>query len=163
MKKKDFFGSLFALLVLGSYLMIPEDTGRTILEPEEENQDQIVEEVYVPDEEGSEEIPSSLPVKITVYHPVEGQCDSTPLETADLSKIDLQKLQKGQLRWIAVSRDLLKEFSYGDSVYLESSNPDISGYYEIHDTMNKRFTRYVDLLVYPGTLYGKWEGKIRRA
>ncbi len=32
-------------------------------------------------------IPSPIPVKATMYHPVEAQCDDTPLITADGSRI----------------------------------------------------------------------------
>ena len=47
-------------------------------------------------------------VTVTVYNPVMEQCDSTPLITADNSEIDLKKLKQGKLKWVAVSRDLLK-------------------------------------------------------
>ena len=46
-------------------------------------------------------------VKVTCYQPVEAQCDSDPLTTADGSKIDLHKLKKGNVKWCAISRDLL--------------------------------------------------------
>lgn len=101
-------------------------------------------------------------VTITVYHPVEGQCDSDPLITADMSKIDLKKLRSGQIRWIAVSRDLLGDFKYGEKVYVESDDERVSGIYEIHDTMNKRFKNYIDILTLPGILKGKWEGTIKK-
>jgi hypothetical protein len=44
-------------------------------------------------------------VKGTVYHAVKGQTDKTPLVTADNSKIDTFKVN--DLRWVALSRDLL--------------------------------------------------------
>ena len=44
-------------------------------------------------------------VKGTVYHAVSEQTDSTPLITADLSVIDTTKVN--ELRWVALSRDLL--------------------------------------------------------
>lgn len=44
-------------------------------------------------------------VRGTVYHAVEEQCDDTPLITADNSFIDTTRVN--ELRWIAVSRDLI--------------------------------------------------------
>ncbi len=83
----------------------------------------------------------------TVYWPVKEQTNSNSLVTADGSVIDLGKLKSGEIRWIAVSRDLLKEFSYGDTVLLESKkNPEINGRWIIHDTMNKRHKMMVDIL-----------------
>ena len=43
-------------------------------------------------------------VKVTCYQPVEAQCDSDPLTTADGSKIDLHKLKKGDVKWCAISQ-----------------------------------------------------------
>ncbi len=45
-------------------------------------------------------------VKGTVYHAVESQTDDTPFITADMSIIDTSNVN--QLRWVALSRDLLK-------------------------------------------------------
>lgn len=44
-------------------------------------------------------------VKGTVYHAVKRQTDDTPLLTADMSYIDTTKVN--ELRWVALSRDLL--------------------------------------------------------
>lgn len=38
--------------------------------------------------------PLQKEVTLTVYHPVESQCDDTPLITANGTKIDLEKLKK---------------------------------------------------------------------
>lgn len=86
-------------------------------------------------------------VTITWYNPVVSQCDSDPLVTADMSRIDLDALGKREIRWIAVSRDLLGDYSMGDTIYLESPNPKINGEWVIHDVMNRRFTKRIDLLV----------------
>ena len=55
-----------------------------------------------------------------MYHPVEAQCDDTPLNTADGSRIDPYCVS--EWNWIAVSQDLLwfngGPFRYGDSVYV---------------------------------------------
>lgn len=88
-------------------------------------------------------------VLATKYNAVKSQCDSDPLITADNSKIDLKKLNKHQLRWIAVSQEMTKVFNLnmGDKVFIECDNPKINGIWEIHDHMNKRFSRRIDLLV----------------
>ena len=102
-------------------------------------------------------------VTATVYNPVVEQCNSNPLLTADCSTIDLEKLISGELRWVALSRDLLKFFNYGDMIELISlQDPSINGFYEVHDTMNKRFRNYIDILKPVGSNIGKWEGVIIR-
>jgi hypothetical protein len=87
---------------------------------------------------------------LTIYHPEEGQCDSTPLITANNSHIDLDKLRRNEIRWMALSRDLLKrwngEFNYGDTVILEAGDSEIDGLWVINDSMNKRFNNRGDLL-----------------
>ena len=90
-------------------------------------------------------------VTVTVYNPVIGQCDSTPLITADNSKIDLAKLKQGKLKWVAVSRDLLKngKVKYGGKVKINcKEDPTLSGVYTVHDTMHPRWTKHVDILAH---------------
>lgn len=88
----------------------------------------------------------------TVYNPTANQCDNTPLITADNSKINLKKLKKGKLRWVALSRNYLKrwggEFNYGDTIYVVSTDKSIEGEWVIHDTMNKRYKNNIDFLFY---------------
>lgn len=86
-------------------------------------------------------------VLITWYNPCESQCDSDPLVTADMSVIDLEELKNRDIRWIAVSRDLLETYSMGDTVIIDSPNQKVNGEWVIHDVMNKRFTKRIDLLV----------------
>ena len=57
-------------------------------------------------------------VTVTQYNPVVSQCDEDPLVTADNSKIDLEKLRRGKIRWVAVSRDLLDRYNYGNVIEL---------------------------------------------
>ena len=64
-----------------------------------------------------------------------------------MSEIILDELENREIRWIAVSRDLLDKYSMGDTVIIESSNPRVNGEWVIHDKMNKRFTNRIDLLV----------------
>ena len=102
-----------------------------------------------------------LEVTMTVYNPVSSQTDSTPLITADNSTISLEKLKSGELKWIAISRDLLETFSFGEKIVIPSGRHGLGGVYEIHDLMNSRFTKRIDVLVYSGM--GKYEGiKIKR-
>ena len=93
----------------------------------------------------------TLDVRATMYHPVEAQCDSDPLVTADGSIIDPYCVS--DWNWIAVSRDLLVSgggcFNYGDSVYVIAGHK--TGWYTIHDTMHKRKRKQIDFLESIGT------------
>lgn len=95
---------------------------------------------------------------LTVYNPESGQTDSTPLITADNSKIDLGKLKRGELRWLALSRDFLRggKLNYGDTIEIISEDKDISGKWILRDTMNKRYKKRGDLL-FANRKYGKWK------
>ena len=102
-------------------------------------------------------IPAPIPVKATMYHPVEAQCDDTPLITADGSRIC--PINVSEWNWIAVSQDLLKKnggiFDYGDQVYIKGTHRD--GVYTIHDCMNKRKTFQIDILESVGTSQYKYD------
>lgn len=80
-------------------------------------------------------------VTLTTYNPVKGQCDDTPLITADGTKIDLDKLKKGEIKYCAVSPDLLWCLPFKTRLYIEGH-----GVYEVRDTMNKRFDHCIDIL-----------------
>ena len=102
-------------------------------------------------------IPTPINVKATMYHPVEAQCDDTPLITADGSKIC--PIEVSDWNWIAVSQDLLKKnggiFDYGDQVYVRGTHKD--GVYTIRDCMNKRKTFQIDILESIGTSQYKYD------
>ena len=102
-------------------------------------------------------IPVPINVKATMYHPVEAQCDDSPLITADGSRIHPYKVS--DWNWIAVSQDLLKKnggiFDYGDKVYIKGTHKD--GIYTIHDCMNKRKTFQIDILESIGTSQYKYD------
>ena len=88
-------------------------------------------------------------VTATKYHPVKNQCYGNPLITADGSKINLSVLKSGKIRWIAVSRDLLNYYNYGDTVIVMTDNKKISGRWIIHDTMSSRYKKRIDFLLHP--------------
>ena len=102
-------------------------------------------------------IPSPIPVKATMYHPVEAQCNDTPLITADGSRIC--PINVSDWNWIAVSQDLLKKnggiFDYGDQVYVSGTHKD--GVYTIRDCMNKRKKNQIDILESIGTSQYKYD------
>jgi 3D (Asp-Asp-Asp) domain-containing protein len=87
-------------------------------------------------------------VTATMYYAVVGQCDASPLVTACGYKINPRKASEH--KWIAVSRDLLKKFKYGDKVKISNAG-EKDGIYTIADTMNKRFKNKIDFLETKGT------------
>jgi hypothetical protein len=99
---------------------------------------------------------------LTIYNPVQEQTDSDPLVTASMKKIDLEKLIRSEIRWMALSRDMLQRWGgkiqYGDTIRLDADDPDIDGLWVVYDTMNKRYTRTGDLLFHQNTrTKGKWK------
>lgn len=101
-------------------------------------------------------------VKGTHYNAVAEQCDESPLTTADMSHIDLEQLEDGELRWVALSRDMLSRwggpFSYGDTIYVHHDQPDLRGPWIVHDCMNARYSKRIDFLM---ALGDKIPGKSR--
>ena len=97
-------------------------------------------------------------VTATMYNAVEAQCDSDPLITAGMYKINPRKAS--QHKWVALSRDLLKRwggrFTYGDVIRIENAG-DKSGVYTVVDTMNARFKNKIDILETQGTDLYKYE------
>ena len=104
-----------------------------------------------------DDLAPAISVKATMYHPVEAQCDDTPLITADGSRIC--PINVSDWNWIAVSQDLLKKnggiFEYGDQVYVKGTHKD--GIYTIHDCMNKRKRNQIDILESIGTSQYKYD------
>lgn len=122
-------------------------------------------------EENSEQIhqttighPNELDVVMTYYNPVESQCNADPLHTADMSYIDTLALKTSQIHWIAISRDLLEFFKFGDTVRILTDNPNdnwINQYrWVIHDVMDSRYTKSIDLLLPLNAKVGKREVKL---
>lgn len=85
-------------------------------------------------------------VHATAYHAVAAQTDDTPNITACLDTIDLNNPAKH--RYLALSRDLYKYASCGDTVYLFNGETSATTKaYIVSDKMNKRFKKRVDVLV----------------
>ena len=87
----------------------------------------------------------------TIYRVDPKQCWGNPLITADGTHIDTVALNRDSIKFIAISQDMLKSnggpFRYGDSVFINiPNNPSFTGKYVIHDCMNKRYKRSVDIL-----------------
>lgn len=93
---------------------------------------------------------------LTGYHPVREQTDSTPDITADGTKFDIDRA--GDYRYVALSRDLLRHFNrrgadiqFGDYILIKGTpNGEHDGIYQVRDTMNKRHTEWIDILLTPG-------------
>ena len=105
--------------------------------------------------------------RATTYYCNVSQCDNDPFTTADGSVIDPIKLKNKEIRWCALSRDLIWDeyrqklhdydttvfrgfFEFGDTIVVKSnSSPQINGKWVVHDTMNKRYKNSIDLLIHP--------------
>jgi hypothetical protein len=102
--------------------------------------------------------------RATTYNPSKWQCDSDPLTTADNSLIDVEKLKANQIKWVALSRDLILDpyrnsyfphkghwnglFSFGDTIDVRSvSSPQINGKWVVRDCMNARYKNSIDFLL----------------
>ena len=101
-------------------------------------------------------------VTLTCYQPVEEQCNSDYLHTADNSFIDLKKLKKGELKWVAISRDLLYLFPLGSKVKItDETTGKCYGTYIVKDKMNKRWDHRMDILIHPDSKERIYEENIR--
>lgn len=127
---------IISILILSSYILLGNWCISHKIEPQVSSE---VEDYFVPRFE--------IELLATKYNPVKEQCDNDPLITADLSVIDLNKLNRHELRWVAVSRDMLDYFNYGDTIHIECENENLNGQWVIHDTMNPRWNNRIDFLV----------------
>lgn len=99
-----------------------------------------------------------LKVTATCYQPSIDQCDSDPLMTASGSKINPRD-PLGH-RWIAVSRDLLKNHvKMGDTVHVHGTGV-YDGKWVVKDKMNKRFKNKIDFLIGLQDKGGLWDNVI---
>ena len=81
-------------------------------------------------------------VTLTTYKANEAETDSTPNITASGFKITNPKKH----RIIAVSRDLKKKYKFGQKVRIVGAGK-YSGTYRVHDVMNKRYKKRIDILI----------------
>jgi len=100
----------------------------------------------------------SYNVTATMYNATKGQCDSDPLTTAGMYKINPKKAT--EQKYIAMSRDMISrwggDFNYGDKVVIKGAG-DKDGVYTVADTMNKRYKHRIDILETKGTPLYKYE------
>jgi hypothetical protein len=160
MKRVLIISALLAIIYLP--FVIDETVGVSFKSPVE-TKDLVHHEEVVVRPEMIEEIQYIHIDRGTRYNPTPGQCDDTPFHTADGSFIDVDKLKKGEVRWVALSWDLINdpyrqrvrnedwawkgEFSLGDTIYVESeSSPSINGSWVVHDVMNGRYRKSIDFL-----------------
>jgi hypothetical protein len=105
--------------------------------------------------------PNILLVTATMYHPVYGQCDSTPLLTA--SGLTINPYTVSSYNYIAISRDLHSrydgKFNFYDTVYipLDTINHKSNKKYIIVDLMNERWKKRIDFLESLNTPIYKYE------
>lgn len=85
-------------------------------------------------------------VKVTTYTIDPRQTDNTPLITASGFKLHPRNPRKHKI--IAVSRDLIHKFKFGQYVRLEGAG-ELDGVYVVQDIMNKRFKKRIDVLLNP--------------
>jgi 3D (Asp-Asp-Asp) domain-containing protein len=95
------------------------------------------------------ELPEPKPIEeisvvMTTYKAISGETDSTPLITASGFKIKPDRAR--QHRIIAVSRDLKKKWKWGTRVRVRGAGK-YNGEYRVHDLMNKRYKKRIDILV----------------
>jgi 3D (Asp-Asp-Asp) domain-containing protein len=117
----------------------------------------------------------------SLYNPEDDQCDDTPTITADGSKINYTSASDH--RWVAVSQELIDDqyrlkhlvkdsadnrfkgkIKFGDTIWVDSPDANLNGYWIVHDVMNKRYTNGIDFLQTTGDsrLYGNnklWSGR----
>jgi 3D (Asp-Asp-Asp) domain-containing protein len=81
-------------------------------------------------------------VTLTTYRASETETDSTPNITASGFKITNPKKHK----IIAVSRDLKRKYKFGQKVRITGAGK-YNGTYRVHDVMNKRYKKRIDILI----------------
>lgn len=91
-------------------------------------------------------------VTATYYHA--GPKHGLSWYTASGKKIDVKKLNSGNLRWVALSHDLFKHYNYGDTITVISNNPKINGKWVVKDKMHSKWRRRIDFLSKEGDNLG---------
>lgn len=74
-------------------------------------------------------------------------------KTASGDKINPEKVRTGEHRWIAISKDLKKQFKIGDTVIIISKYcPELNGEWVILDYMASKWKNKIDFLVHQKTI-----------
>lgn len=127
-----------------------------------------ITQIYVLTTQGQKEIEyDTIHVeRATTYNAVSSQCDNNPLTCADGTLINLDKLAREEIKYVALSRDLIwnkerqKLFSnqnhwrgpieFGDTIKIYSkSHGNLNGEWIVHDCMNTRYNNSIDFLFDP--------------
>lgn len=99
----------------------------------------------------------SFCVTLTTYNATLQQTDASPFETSCGLKINQGNPQKQ--RFVALSRDLLNYFCYGDSIEISNCGK-FNGKYVVADCTAKRLNNVVDVLINRNTVGGKFNKAI---
>ena len=83
-------------------------------------------------------------VTVTTYRQSVKETDANPEITASGFKINLKTPEKHRI--LAVSRDLKKKFKWGSKVRITNAGR-FNGIYHVHDVMNKRYKKRIDVLI----------------
>lgn len=82
----------------------------------------------------------------TQYHP-----PYHGARTASGSKIDVEKVKSGKIRWVAMSRDMLKVYPLGTRIHVISEkHPELNGEWVVQDKMGARHKKCIDFLLAKG-------------
>lgn len=83
--------------------------------------------------------------------------------TADGSRINQARVNNGQDRWVALSRDMFRihGFKYGDSIRVESDNPHLNGIWKVKDLMGPKKVKSIDFLMPRDSKYFNNPCKVR--
>jgi 3D (Asp-Asp-Asp) domain-containing protein len=68
--------------------------------------------------------------------------------TASGSKVNINSLRKGYVRWVALSQDMFKYYKFNDIIYVQCSNKHLNGFWIVKDKMNKRIKRGIDFMLH---------------
>ena len=96
----------------------------------------------------------------TMYEPLSYQTDSTPDILADGTKINRSDKKLHKLRYVALSRDLLKywggPYKFNDYIVVEGTG-EYDGIWQVKDSMAPQWVRRVDFLVSIGTPHFRYD------
>lgn len=80
-------------------------------------------------------------LRATKYYP-------TGKATASGAMPDYKKINNGTIRWVALSRDMFeKGYNMNDTIFVESDNPRVVGFWVVKDKMGPRYRDAIDFLM----------------